>query len=229
MEAVQQAGRLDSSNRDLGVVTRRARAVTAARSHGNDLFKEARFSEACVAYGQGLEHEPYNSVLLCNRAACRIKLSQFEKAIEDCNAALNVRPSYSKARLRRADCNAELRKWEAAARDYEVLLQESPGDENMAKALFEAQMIVKKQRREEESNMRYGDLGVVKAESSEHFKNLTSWPGLSVAWFLKKPGDKRTQKFMEQLSKKYLTVKFLKVGFPSLIIRHVASNTNNRL
>ncbi|KAH9616140.1 hypothetical protein KSS87_017421, partial [Heliosperma pusillum] len=211
MEAVQQAGRLDSSNRDLGVVTRRARAVSAARSHGNDLFKEGRFSDACVAYGQGLEHEPYNSVLLCNRAACRIKLSQFEKAIEDCNAALNVRPSYSKARLRRADCNAKLRKWEAAARDYEVLLQESPGDEDVAKALFEAQMIVKKQRGEEESNMRYGDLGVVKAESSEHFKNLTSWPGLSVAWFLEKPGDKRTQQFMEQLSKKYPTVKFLKV------------------
>ncbi|KAK9670457.1 hypothetical protein RND81_13G203300 [Saponaria officinalis] len=211
MEAVQQAGRLDSSNRDVAAVTRRARAVSAARSHGNDLFKEARFSEACVAYGQGLEYEPYNSVLLCNRAACRIKLGQFEKAVEDCNAALNVRPSYSKARLRRADCNAKLRKWEAAVRDYEVLLQESPGDEDAARALFEAQMILKKQRGDDVSNTRFGDLGLVKTESSEHFKNLTSWPGLSVAWFLKKPGDKRTQQFMEQLSKKYPTVIFCKV------------------
>lgn len=90
------------------MVVRKARAVTVSRSKGNELFKTARYSEACVAYGEGLEHDPYNSVLLCNRGACRSKLGQLDKAIEDCTAALNVRPSYSKARLRRADCNAKV-------------------------------------------------------------------------------------------------------------------------
>lgn len=90
------------------MVMRKARAVAGARSKGNDLFKTSRFSEACVAYGEGLEQDPYNSVLLCNRAACRSKLGQFDQAIEDCTAALNVRPSYSKARLRRADCHAKV-------------------------------------------------------------------------------------------------------------------------
>lgn len=108
LEAAQRAARLDSNNRDTNVVMRRARAITAARSNGNELFKASRFSEACLAYGEGLEHDPYNSVLLCNRAACRSKLEQFEKAVEDCTAALNARPSYSKARLRRADCNAKV-------------------------------------------------------------------------------------------------------------------------
>lgn len=28
--------------------------------------------------------------------------------MEDCNAALSIRPAYSKARLRRADCNAKV-------------------------------------------------------------------------------------------------------------------------
>lgn len=111
MEAIQLAGKLDPSNREVSIVTRRARAVSSARSHGNTLFKEGRFSEACVAYGQGLEHDPYNAVLLCNRAACRIKLGQFEKAIEDCSAALNARSSYTKARLRRADCNVKVLKF----------------------------------------------------------------------------------------------------------------------
>jgi len=91
-------------------VLRKARAVSAARAKGTELFKASRFSEACVAYGEGLEHDPYNSVLLCNRAACRSKLGLFEKAVEDCNAALHVRPSYTKARLRRADCNAKVTK-----------------------------------------------------------------------------------------------------------------------
>lgn len=212
MEAIQHAGRLDPSNREVGVVTRRARAVSTARAHGNDLFKAGRFSEACVAYGQGLEHDPQNSVLLCNRAASRVKLGQFEKAIEDCTAALNSRSSYTKARLRRADCNAKLKKWETAIRDYEILLQESPGNEDVAKAYFEAQMQLKKQRGEDVSNVRFGNDGLIKIQSNEHFKDVTSWPGLSVALFYNKPGNQQTLQFIEQLCKRYLTIKFLKVA-----------------
>ncbi|KAA0044719.1 inactive TPR repeat-containing thioredoxin TTL3 [Cucumis melo var. makuwa] len=146
LEAAQRAARLDSSNRDTNVVMRRARAITAARSNGNELFKASRFSEACVAYGEGLEHDPYNSVLLCNRAACRSKLGQFEKAVEDCTAALNARPSYSKARLRRADCNAKLGKWESSIKDYEILLEQTPDDKEVHEALAKAQMQLKKQQ-----------------------------------------------------------------------------------
>ncbi|KNA03755.1 hypothetical protein SOVF_206100 [Spinacia oleracea] len=210
-EAIQHAGRLNPSNREVGIVTRRARAVSTARAHGNDMFKDGRFSEACTAYSQGLEHDPYNSVLLCNRAACRTKLRQFEKAVEDCTAALNARPSYTKARLRRADCCVKLQKWEPAARDYEILLQESPGDEDIMKAFFEAETQVKKQRGEDVLNIRFGNDGLVKIQSEENFRNVISWPGLSVALFCSKPGDRQTLQFIEQLCKGYPTIKFLKV------------------
>ncbi|CAO2827742.1 unnamed protein product [Amaranthus hypochondriacus] len=213
LEAIQLAGKLDPSNREVSIVTRRARAVSSARSHGNTLFKEGRFSEACVAYGQGLEHDPYNAVLLCNRAACRIKLGQFEKAIEDCSAALNARSSYTKARLRRADCNVKLQKWEASVRDYEILLLESPGDEDLAKAYCEAQMQLKKQQGADVSNIKFWNDGVVKIQSSEHFRNFTSWPGLSVAVFYNKlkPADRQAVQFIEQLCKSYPAIRFLKV------------------
>ncbi|KAK1591514.1 hypothetical protein Q3G72_008941 [Acer saccharum] len=144
LAAVQKAAKLDSNNKEVNPVMRRARAVAAARSNGNELFKASRFSEASVAYGEGLEHDPYNSVLLCNRAACRSKLGQYEKAVEDCNSALNVRPKYSKARLRRANCYAKLERWESSIKDYEILQRESPEDEEVIKALQEAQAQLKK-------------------------------------------------------------------------------------
>lgn len=106
--ASQQAVELDPSNKEVSGMLRRSRAVRSARLSGNLLFKASKFMEACGVYNEGLEHDPFNSVLLCNRAACRSKLGQFEKAIEDCNAALKVQPYYSKARLRRADCNAKV-------------------------------------------------------------------------------------------------------------------------
>ena len=108
MDAVQRAGWLDSYNNIISMMVRRTSAVAMARSNVNALFRAQRYSEACIAYGEGLDHDPYNSVLLCNRATCRSKLGQVSKAIEDCTAALNARPSYRKARLRRADCNAKV-------------------------------------------------------------------------------------------------------------------------
>ncbi|KAL2343044.1 hypothetical protein Fmac_004329 [Flemingia macrophylla] len=131
------AGRLDSNNNEVKKGMRKVRVVASARSNGNKLFKASKFSEACVAYGEGLEYDPYNSVLLCNRAACRSKLGQFEKAVEDCTAALNLCQSYTKARLRRADCNAKLKRWEASIQDYETLLGETPQDEELSRALLE--------------------------------------------------------------------------------------------
>ncbi|GAB2283418.1 hypothetical protein Dimus_017933 [Dionaea muscipula] len=206
LAAVQEAVRLDSSNREVNLVSRKARAVAAARSQGNGLFKSSKFSEASAAYGQGLDHDPYNSLLLCNRAACRCKLCQFDKAIEDCSAALNVRPSYAKARLRRADCNAKLGKWEAAIQDYEILLRESPGDQEVDRALFDAQVQFRKQKGEY-----VGDNDVIVVESNDQFRHYTALPGIQVILFSDKPRDREIVQLLDQLCKRYQTIKFLKV------------------
>lgn len=102
--------RLDSSEK-VTAVLKTAEAMVLARSNGNQLFKASRFSEASAAYSEGLDHDAYNAILLCNRAACVSKLGLFEKGAEDCTVALNVQPSYSKARLRRANCNAKVIPW----------------------------------------------------------------------------------------------------------------------
>lgn len=106
--AAEKAAQLDPNNRDIRLLAQKALAITSARLKGNDLFKTSKFDEACVAYGEGLDHDPYNAVLLCNRAACQAMLGQWQKAVEDCDTALKFRPSYSKARLRKADCNAKV-------------------------------------------------------------------------------------------------------------------------
>ncbi|CAH8353705.1 unnamed protein product [Eruca vesicaria subsp. sativa] len=139
VEAIQRAKKLDGNNKEVSMVLRRAQEVMAARTRGNDFFKAGRFQEASTAYGEGLDHDSRNSVLLCNRAACLSKMGQFDRAVEDCTAALTVRPAYAKARLRRADCNAKLGKWEAAIEDYGILSKETPEDEEVIRGLLEAQ------------------------------------------------------------------------------------------
>ncbi|CAK9167502.1 unnamed protein product [Ilex paraguariensis] len=206
----QRAARVHSSN-EINALVNRARAVTIARSNGNQLFKKSKFSEACAAYTEGLEQEPYNSVLLCNRAACRSKLGQFEKAVEDCTTALNGRPSYSKARLRRANCNAQLERWEAAIQDYEMLIQETPGDEEVGRALFEAQIQLKKQRSNDIDDMNFGP-NLIHISSEGHFRHYVTAPGMSVVLFCNKTCQKQVLQQMKQVCKRFPSVNFLKVG-----------------
>ncbi|MBA0570204.1 hypothetical protein Golob_003884 [Gossypium lobatum] len=146
--AIQRAVKLDPNNKEANTVMRKARAVAAARSNGNEHFKASKFSEACLAYVEGLEHDPHNAVLLCNRAACWSKLGHLEKAVDDCTHALNLRPAYTKARLRRADCNFKMKKWEASIQDYTILVRETPDNEEVKKGLSQAQMQLNKQNGE---------------------------------------------------------------------------------
>jgi DnaJ family protein C protein 7 len=129
--ASDEAVRVSPGSREAAGAARQAQAVASARSRGNALFKAGKLREACAAYEDGLREHPGNATLLCNRAACRCKLGEWE-------AALGERPSYGKARLRRAACNDRLGRWEASVQDYEALLREAPGDEDVAGALAHA-------------------------------------------------------------------------------------------
>lgn len=100
---------MDPRNMELTLIFNNVKSAARARTQGNELFKSGNFAEASTAYGEGLRLDPSNPVLLCNRAACRSKLGQWEKSIEDCDQALKIQPHYIKALLRRADSNAKVK------------------------------------------------------------------------------------------------------------------------
>lgn len=210
--AAEMAVRVDPRKVEITNILRKARAVCFARSSGNELFKAGKFFEACAAYGEGLESDPMNAVLLCNRAACRSKIGQWEKAVEDCNAALAVQPNYTKALMRRADCNAKLERWEDALNDYEALLKEIPGDRDVARGLFEAQVALKKSQGEEIYKMKFGG-DMKEVSNKDQFREAVTFPGLVIVQFIARWNDRcrEISPFMDGLCKRYPSVNFVKV------------------
>lgn len=210
--AAEKAARIDIYNRDVSSLLVRARAVANARSFGNELFKVGKFSEACVAYGEGLQYDPTNPVLLSNRAACRIKLGQWEKSVEDCNLAIDIQPNYVKALLRRAQSNTQLERWEEALKDYEVLRKYVPGDREVAQSIFYVQVELRKSRGQEIYNMKFGgEVEVV--NNSDQFREAINSPGLAVVHFKSRSNEqcRNISPFIDELCGKYPSVNFLKV------------------
>uniref|UniRef100_A0A7N0VCQ2 Uncharacterized protein n=1 Tax=Kalanchoe fedtschenkoi TaxID=63787 RepID=A0A7N0VCQ2_KALFE len=213
LSLAEKASRIDYSNAELETFVNKLMLVASARSRGNDLFNSGKFAEACTAYGEGLKHDQSNSVLYCNRAICWSKLGLWEQSVEDCNQALKIQPTYTKALLRRAASYIKLERWTEAVKDYETLRKEHPDDNEVAEALFNAQAAVKKHQRDlaTVSNVKFGE--VHKVANLQQLKAATSSPSLSVVLFTETSSQQCEQisTFVNTLCVRYPFVHFLKV------------------
>lgn len=210
--AAEKAAYYDPKNTEVSPALRQTRAVANARTQGNDLYKAGKILEASVAYSEGLQYNPSNAILLCNRAACRLKLGHYEKAVEDCTSALEAQPNYLKALLRRANCFVKMEKWEKAMRDYETLKKEMPGDLEIAKTLFQVQLSLKKAKGEKVVESQHDNV-VEDISSADRLREAISQQGVSVVQFNTKWSDKCRQMstYVNQLCKLHPSVNFLKV------------------
>ncbi|WOL08270.1 inactive TPR repeat-containing thioredoxin TTL3-like [Canna indica] len=223
--AAEKARQIDPGNIEVSMILNNVRAVSRARALGNELFNSGKLVEASLAYGEGLKHDPSNPVLYCNRAACRFKLGQWEKSIEDCNEALSIQPNYTKALLRRAASYTKLERWTEAVRDYEVLRKELPGDTEVAEALFHAQVALKTSRGEDVANMKFGG-EVEEIKGFEHFQAALTLPGVSVVHFMAALNHNCNQitPFVNTLCTRYPSVNFLKVDVSEIPAVAMAEN-----
>ncbi|OIW15132.1 hypothetical protein TanjilG_14131 [Lupinus angustifolius] len=125
------------------------------KDEGNKLFQKRDLEGALVKYEKALKLLPNDhidvSYLRSNMAACymQIGLSEFPRAIHECNLALEVTPKYSKALLKRARCYDGLNRLELALRDVSTVLKMDPHNiialeiaDNVKRALEKKGLIV---------------------------------------------------------------------------------------
>ncbi|CAG7865909.1 unnamed protein product [Brassica rapa] len=204
----ERAMKIDSNSNEVVSVLNNVTNVAKARTRGNELFTSGRYSEASVAYGEGLKFDAFNSVLYCNRAACWFKLGVWDQSVDDCSQALRIQPGYTKALLRRAASYGKLGRWDDAVRDYEVLRKELPGDSEVAESLQRALL----NKSEEHKYLGYNN-EVEEVSNLDKFKTATSLPGISVFYF-KSSSNRQSEAispFINTLCLRYPLVHFFMV------------------
>ncbi|KAF1834384.1 TPR-like protein [Decorospora gaudefroyi] len=140
------------------------------KQEGNAAFKGGRYQEAIDTYTQALAVDPSNkntnSKILQNRALCYSRQKSWRQAIADCEKALELDPSYTKARKTRAKALGESGNWEEAVRDLKAIAEENPSEPGIAKEIRDAEMELKKSKRKDY----YKILGLEKDATEQQIK-----------------------------------------------------------
>ncbi|KAM9229777.1 RNA polymerase II-associated protein 3 isoform 2-T7 [Dugong dugon] len=100
----------------------------ALKEKGNRYFKQGKYDEAVDSYTKGMDADPYNPVLPTNRASAYFRMRKFAVAESDCNLAIALNRSYTKAYARRGAARFALQKLEDAKKDYEKVLELEPNN-----------------------------------------------------------------------------------------------------
>ncbi|QSZ30562.1 hypothetical protein DSL72_000118 [Monilinia vaccinii-corymbosi] len=166
----RQALTCDPDYRDAVKYLRLVRKVDQLKTEGNAEFKAGRYTEAIAKYSEALKLDPTNrgtnSKLLQNRALCKSRLKDYAAAIEDCDQALQLDPSYTKAKKTKATALGESGQWEDAVRELKQLQEQEPQDASIAKEVRRAELELKKSKRKDY----YKILGVEKDADENQIK-----------------------------------------------------------
>ncbi|TAQ87757.1 hypothetical protein B7494_g3920 [Chlorociboria aeruginascens] len=149
----RQALSCDPDYRDAVKYLRLVQKLDRMKSDGNADYKAGRWQHAVDKYTEALEVDPSNkgtnSKLLQNRALCRNKLKDYSGAISDCERALTLDPSYTKARKTKASALGLSGNWEEAVRELKSIQEQDPQDASIAKEIRKAELELKKSKRKD--------------------------------------------------------------------------------
>ncbi|MBE7182462.1 MAG: tetratricopeptide repeat protein, partial [Terriglobus roseus] len=149
----RQALACDPDYKDAVKYLRMVQKLARMKEEGNDHFKRGRYQQAVDVYTEALGVDPANkgtnSKLLNNRAMCYSRMKQWQQAIQDCDKAIQLDPSYTKAKKTRAKALGEGGDWEEAVRAYKNIQETSPEEPGIAKDIRNAELELKKSKRKD--------------------------------------------------------------------------------
>ncbi|KJR86477.1 uncharacterized protein SPSK_02223 [Sporothrix schenckii 1099-18] len=196
---------LDPDMKDAIKWLRIVQKLDRMKEEGNKEYKAGRWQAAIDKYTDALSIDPanrgINSKLLQNRALCRLKLKEYDEAITDCDAAIALDPSYTKARRTKANAYGLAERWEDAVREWKALAEREPEDRTVLKEVKRAELELKKSQRKDY----YKILGVAKDADDKEIKK--AYRKLAVVHHPdKNPGDEAAEARFKDIGEAYETL-----------------------
>ncbi|TID24523.1 TPR-like protein [Venturia nashicola] len=153
LQHFRKALECDPDFRDAVKYLRMVQKLDRMKEEGNSLFKSGKYRDAVSVYSQALEVDPVNkgtnSKILQNRALCYTRMKEYTSAIADCERALQLDPSYIKARKTKAKALGLSGDWDNAVKEYKSIAGSNPSEPGIAQEVRNAELELKKSKRKD--------------------------------------------------------------------------------
>lgn len=119
---------------------------TAAKERGNKFYRDGNYSAAIDEYSTAIDLASSNDMDLhitySNRCACYMKLNKFNSALEDAQACISLKPTWSKGYSRLGNCLIRLNRPSEAIYPLERALELDPENEDVKVNLAQARSLL---------------------------------------------------------------------------------------
>uniref|UniRef100_A0ACD5XAH1 Uncharacterized protein n=1 Tax=Avena sativa TaxID=4498 RepID=A0ACD5XAH1_AVESA len=104
------------------------------KSYGEKAVQRKDYDGAAMFYTEAIELDPTDATLYSNRSLCHLEMTEAEKALQDANTCIRLRPEWIKGHYRKGAALMSLKDYTKACDAFMVGLQLDPGNAEMEKA-----------------------------------------------------------------------------------------------
>jgi stress-induced-phosphoprotein 1 len=109
--------------------------AAAAKARGNDAFVKGDFAAAVTAFTEAIEQDPTDAVFYSNRSGAYASLKQFDKALQDANKCVELKPEFIKGYSRQGVAHFGLNQLSEAKAAYETGLKRDAANSTLLEGL----------------------------------------------------------------------------------------------
>ncbi len=125
------------------------------KEKGNALAKQKKYKEALDCYTKGIELAPNNQILFSNRSLMHYNLGEFNKAIEDAEKAILLKPDFVKAYFRKGKALESIKNHKNALDAYKLGLEIDKNNSLIKEALVELETKLKQKEKTDDNVNKY--------------------------------------------------------------------------
>eukprot|EP00730_Choanoeca_flexa_P013349 TRINITY_DN5226_c0_g1_i1.p1 TRINITY_DN5226_c0_g1~~TRINITY_DN5226_c0_g1_i1.p1 ORF type:complete len:258 (+),score=66.32 TRINITY_DN5226_c0_g1_i1:75-848(+) len=138
-------------------IATKVKEANECKRKGNELYLTNDFEAAEAQYTAALDvcpiTEDVRSIYYNNRAACYLKMEQYEACVDDCSKAIEINEAYIKAYARRAMAHEKLEQFEKSLEDFNKVLELDPSHVEARKASVRLPPLVEQEREKMKQEM----------------------------------------------------------------------------
>ncbi|KHN10072.1 serine/threonine-protein phosphatase 5-like [Glycine soja] len=151
------------------------------KDQGNEFFKSGKYLKAAALYTQAIKQDPSNPTLYSNRAAALLQLDKLNKALDDAEMTIKLKPQWEKGYFRKGSILEAMKRYDDALAAFQIALQYNPQSQEVTKKIKKINQLMKDSKRAQEvENMRSN---VDMAKHLDTFKTEMSGKyGLEEGW-----------------------------------------------